>query len=92
MLEIAQFTSASSLSNLHSFVSLINLNKLTKVGRCFWNECHATHAGQDDEAGTLTNDDAVPTLVFEELAETYGAYSEQVEALMSLVIGCTLAL
>ncbi|KAG2216487.1 hypothetical protein INT45_001813 [Circinella minor] len=34
----------------------------------------------------------VPTLVFEQLAETYGAYSEQVEALMSLVIGCTLAL
>ncbi|KAI7846524.1 hypothetical protein BDC45DRAFT_529201 [Circinella umbellata] len=58
MLEIAQFTSASSLSNLHSFVSLMNLNKLTKVARCFWNECHAINAGEDDEAETLTNDDA----------------------------------
>lgn len=34
----------------------------------------------------------IPTLIFEQLTETYGAYSEQVEALMSLVIGCTLAL
>ena len=34
----------------------------------------------------------IPTLIFEQLTETYGAYSEQVEALVSLVIGCTLAL
>ncbi|CAO3698168.1 unnamed protein product [Rhizopus stolonifer] len=58
MLEIAQFTYASSLSNLHSFVSMMNLNKLTKVGRCFWNECHATHVTRDDEAGAMANDDA----------------------------------
>ncbi|KAI9271708.1 hypothetical protein BDA99DRAFT_433479 [Phascolomyces articulosus] len=58
MLDIAQFTYASSLSNLHSFVSLMNLNKLTKVGRCFWNECHATHVTRDDEAGAMANDDA----------------------------------
>ncbi|KAL0087505.1 hypothetical protein J3Q64DRAFT_1638767 [Phycomyces blakesleeanus] len=58
MLEIAQFTYASSLLNLHSFVSIMNLNKLTKVGRCFWNECHATNVTRDDEAGAMANDDA----------------------------------
>ncbi|KAG2215835.1 hypothetical protein INT45_002904 [Circinella minor] len=34
----------------------------------------------------------VPTLVFENLVDIYTANSEQVQALMSLVIGCTLAL
>ncbi|KAL0080223.1 hypothetical protein F4703DRAFT_1796558 [Phycomyces blakesleeanus] len=58
MLEIAQFTYASSLLNLHSFVSIMNLNKLTKVGQCFWNECHATNVTRDDEAGAMANDDA----------------------------------
>ncbi|KAG0931226.1 hypothetical protein G6F32_011743 [Rhizopus arrhizus] len=58
ILGIAQFTYASSLSNLHSFVSMMNLNKLTKVGRCFWNECHATHVTRDDETGAMANDDA----------------------------------
>ncbi|KAG2201432.1 hypothetical protein INT47_001481 [Mucor saturninus] len=58
LLEIAQFTYASSLSNLHSFVSMMNLNKLTKVGRCFWNGCQATHVTRDDEANAMTNDDA----------------------------------
>ncbi|KAG2225344.1 hypothetical protein INT45_005588 [Circinella minor] len=34
----------------------------------------------------------VPTLVFEQLVEEYGRNSKQVEAIMSLVIGCTLSL
>ena len=36
----------------------MNLSKLTKVGRCFWNKCHAAHGSQDDEAGVVTDDDA----------------------------------
>ena len=34
----------------------------------------------------------LPTLVFEQLAREYGPYAPQVEALMSYVIGCCLAL
>ena len=34
----------------------------------------------------------VPTLVFEQLVEENGRDSHQVQALMSLVIGCTLSL
>lgn len=34
----------------------------------------------------------LPTLVFEQLAREYGPYASQVEALMSYVIGCCLAL
>ena len=34
----------------------------------------------------------VPTLVFERLVEEYTSSAEQVDAIMSLVIGCTLAL
>ena len=34
----------------------------------------------------------IPTLVFEQLVDKYDKSAEQVEALMSLVIGCALAL
>ena len=34
----------------------------------------------------------VPTLVFKRLVEEYTSSAEQVDAIMSLVIGCTLAL
>ncbi|KAG2209615.1 hypothetical protein INT45_009870, partial [Circinella minor] len=34
----------------------------------------------------------IPTLVFEQLVDEYGRNAEQVQALMSLVIGCTLSL
>ncbi|KAI9495309.1 hypothetical protein BDB00DRAFT_760418, partial [Zychaea mexicana] len=33
-----------SLSELHSFASLKNLNMLSKVGHCFWNHCNVTDA------------------------------------------------
>ncbi|OAD65174.1 hypothetical protein PHYBLDRAFT_184209 [Phycomyces blakesleeanus NRRL 1555(-)] len=31
----------------------MNLNKLSKVGRCFWNEFHAADVTRDDEAGVV---------------------------------------
>ena len=34
----------------------------------------------------------LPTLVFEQLVDLYGANARQVEAVMSFVIGCSLAL
>ena len=34
----------------------------------------------------------IPTLVFEQLVDEYGRNAEQVQTLMSLVIGCTLSL
>lgn len=34
----------------------------------------------------------LPTLVFEQLVKKYGANAKQVDALMSLVIACTMAL
>ncbi|KAI7855098.1 hypothetical protein BDC45DRAFT_568445 [Circinella umbellata] len=74
MLEIAQFTYASSLSNLHSFVSMMNLNKLTKVGRCFWNECHATHITRDDDAGVVPVSELY-TLIGRTCNRTLGASS-----------------
>ncbi|CEP19337.1 hypothetical protein [Parasitella parasitica] len=64
-LKIAQFTFASSVSNLNFFVSMMNFNKLTKVGRCFWNKCYATYVTRDDEAGAMENDSAVIFLVSE---------------------------
>ncbi|RCH81573.1 hypothetical protein CU098_002751 [Rhizopus stolonifer] len=74
MLEIAQFTYASSLSNLHSFLSMMNLNKLTKVGRCFWNECYATHATQDNDAGDVPVSD-IYALISRTCHRTLGASS-----------------
>ncbi|KAG2228683.1 hypothetical protein INT48_005376 [Thamnidium elegans] len=42
MTEIGAMTAASSLSELHSFASLKNLDMLSNIGHCFWNHCNAT--------------------------------------------------
>ncbi|ORZ06415.1 hypothetical protein BCR42DRAFT_456394 [Absidia repens] len=60
MTEIGAMTVASSLSELHSFASLKNLDMLSSVGHCFWNHCNATDATPTVESTGIDDDIVVP--------------------------------
>ncbi|KAF7720591.1 hypothetical protein EC973_007275 [Apophysomyces ossiformis] len=60
MTEIGAMTVASSLSELHSFASLKNLDMLSNIGHCFWNHCNATDANPNVESTSIDDGFVIP--------------------------------
>lgn len=60
MTEIGAMTVASSLSELHSFASLKNLDLLSKIGHCFWTFCIGTDATPHVESTGMDGGFVVP--------------------------------
>ncbi|KAI9468059.1 hypothetical protein BDB00DRAFT_777425, partial [Zychaea mexicana] len=60
MTEIGAMTVASSLSVLHSFASLKNLDMLSNIGHCLLNHCNATDATPNVESTSIDDGLVIP--------------------------------
>ncbi|KAI7857553.1 hypothetical protein BDC45DRAFT_554662 [Circinella umbellata] len=62
--EIGAMAVDSSLSELHSFASPKNLDMLSNIGRCFWNQCNVTDATPNVESTSIDDGFAIPIFNF----------------------------
>ncbi|KAI8334943.1 hypothetical protein BC941DRAFT_356068 [Chlamydoabsidia padenii] len=60
MTEIGGMTVASSLSELHSFTTLKNLDMLSNIGHCFWKHCNTADATPNIESTGINDGFVVP--------------------------------